>query len=133
MFWMSLLLALAVQDPTDELRKEIEKLKKQTAELQEKVGLLEQSALEDAQTIQRLRQAVRLLEANGPAPSDSPKNTSDPAVKPKPFNGPERTIKGKVVYVDSKMNFLALSIGKKEKVELGYKFEIYRESYENGG
>ena len=59
MFWMTLLVALCVQDPADDLRKEVEKLKKQTAELQEKLTLLEQSSLEDAQTIQRLRQAVR--------------------------------------------------------------------------
>ena len=135
MFWMTLLVALCVQDPADDLRKEVEKLKKQTAELQEKLTLLEQSSLEDAQTIQRLRQAVRLLEANLPSGDQpaAPKNASDPAMKPKPFKGPEATIKGKVVYVDAKMNFLALSIGKKEKIELGYKFEIYRETYENGG
>ena len=136
MFWMSMLMVLSfVQDSPDDLRKEIEKLKKQSAELQEKVTLLEQSALEDAQTIQRLRQAVRLLEANlpaGDAPA-APKSPADPAIKPKPFKGPESTIKGKVVYVDAKLNFLALSIGKREKVEVGYKFEIYRETYENGG
>lgn len=135
MFWMTLLAALVpawgVQN--DDLRKEVEKLKKQNLELQEKLSLLEQTALENAETIQRLRQALRLLESHVPAPEQpaSPKN-DDPAVKPK-FIGPPQTIKGKVVYVDAKMNFLALSIGKKDKVELGYKFEIYRETYENGG
>ena len=134
MFWMSLLMVLSlVQDSPDDLRKEIEKLKKSTAELQEKVTLLEQSALEDAQTIQRLRQAVRLLEANLPAGDQpaAPKNPGQP-VKPN-VPAPTQSIKGKVVYVDAKMNFLALSIGKREKVEVGYKFEIYRETYENGG
>src|SRR5688572_31890004 len=109
MFWMSLLMVLSLaQDSPDDLRKEIEKLKKQSSELQEKVTLLEQSALEDAQTIQRLRQAVRLLEANLPAGDQppAPKSPADPALKPKPFKGPETTIKGKVVYVDAKMNFL---------------------------
>jgi hypothetical protein len=134
MFWMSLMMVLSLaQDSPDDLRKEVEKLKKQTAELQEKVTLLEQSSLEDAQTIQRLRQAVRLLEANLP-PGDqpaAPKNVGQP-VKPN-VPAPVHSIKGKVVYVDAKMNFLALSIGKREKVEVGYKFEIYRETYENGG
>jgi hypothetical protein len=136
MFWMTLLLTLTpawgVQD--DDLRKEVEKLKKQTAELQEKITLLEQSSLEDAQTIQRLRQALKVLEANLPGTEPQPANpkNTDPTIKPK-FNGPAETIRGKVVYVDAKMNFLALSVGKKEKVQLGYKFEIYRETYENGG
>jgi hypothetical protein len=135
MFWMTLIVALTpawgVQD--EELRKEIEKLKKQNLELQEKLNLLEQGSLENAETIQRLRQALRALESNA-TPADQPPATpkGDPTIKPK-FNGPERTIKGKVVYVDAKMNFLALSIGKREKVEVGYKFEIYRETYENGG
>src|SRR5579864_5719359 len=67
-FWMALFLPLlAPQDSADDLRKEIEKLKKQNLELQERLGLLEQSAVEDAQTIQRMRQLVKFLESNGPS------------------------------------------------------------------
>ena len=75
MFWMALMASLLVQDAPDDLRKEIEKLKKQTVELQERLGLLEQSAVEDAQTIQRLRQIVKLLESNVPAEPASPSPT----------------------------------------------------------
>jgi hypothetical protein len=32
-----------------------------------------------------------------------------------------------------KNNFIALNLGKKDKVEVGYRFEIFRETYENGG
>jgi hypothetical protein len=121
--------------PQDDLRKEMEQLKKQNLDLQERLSLLEQAALENAQTIQRLRQMVKLLENNAPpaaAEPATPKNTGDPSVKPK-FLGPDRAIKSKLVYVDAKNNFVTLGIGKPEKIEVGYKFEIYRETYENGG
>jgi len=136
MFWLALVMPLLLQaPPQDDLRKEVEQLKKQNLDLQERLSLLEQAALENAQTIQRLRQMVKLLENNTPAPAaepTTPKNTGDPATKP-PFIGPDRAIKSKLVYVDSKNNFVTLGIGKPEKVEVGYKFEIYRETYENGG
>lgn len=131
--WVLLAPLLALrQSSADDLRKEIEKLKRQNAELQERVSLLEQSSVDDAQTIQRLRQAVKLLEANVPAaPPSGPKAPAGPA--PKPDLGPVGPIKAKLVYVDKKENFIALSVGKRDKVEVGYKFQILRETYENGG
>ncbi|HEV3027201.1 MAG TPA: hypothetical protein VG457_06485, partial [Planctomycetota bacterium] len=67
-------------------------------------------------------------------PSEAPPGTRIPAAPPvKPLLGPERPIKGKVVYVDAKNNFIALSLGKKDKVEVGYRFEIFRETFQNGG
>jgi hypothetical protein len=130
--WMALLLPLMMQDPADDLRKELLQLKKQNLELQERLSLLEQSAVEDAQTIQRLRQVVKLLESGTPSDAPaSPKNTGAPA--PKPQLAPLQSLKGKVVYVDAKNNFIALSLGKKDKVEVGYRFEIFRETFQNGG
>jgi hypothetical protein len=132
--WMALILPfLAAQDPADDLRKELLQLKKQNTELQERLSLMEQSAVEDAQTIQRLRQVVKLLESSTPtdAPAAAPKNPGAPA--PKPLIAPTQSLKGKVVYVDAKNNFIALSLGKKDKVEIGYRFEIYRETFQNGG
>lgn len=133
-FWMAMLAPLMVlQEPSDEHRKEFDKLKKQNIELQERLSLLEQGAIEDAQTIQRLRQVVKLLESIGPAdaPGTSPKNPGAPVLKP--VMAPTQSIKGKLVFVDVKSNFICLSIGKKDKVEVGYKFEIYRETFANGG
>jgi len=131
MFWMALVASLFVQDSPDDLRKEIEKLKKQTVELQERLSLLEQAAVEDAQTIQRLRQVVKLLESNAPSEPSAPKTPGGPS--PKPDIGPLAPIRAKVVFVDTKQNFIALSVGKKDKVEVGYRFQILRETYENGG
>jgi len=131
MFWMALVASLLVQDNPDELRKEIEKLKKHTVELQERLSLLEQAAVEDAQTIQRLRQVVKLLESNVPPEPQEPKNPQGDRIKP--VLGPNAPIRAKVVFVDVKSNFIALSCGKKEKCEVGYKFQILRETYENGG
>lgn len=132
-FWMALLTPLFFQAGPDDLRKEIDQLKKQNQELQERLGLLEQAALENAQTIQRLRQVVKLLEsASNP---DGPSNLKGPAgaPAPKPDFGPVKSLKGKVVYVDAKNGFIALNLGKKDKVEVGYRFEIYRETFAAGG
>ncbi|MBI3856637.1 MAG: hypothetical protein HY293_13200 [Planctomycetes bacterium] len=132
MFWLALIAPLLMAAPQDDLRQEVEKLKKQNLELQERLSLLEQSALENAQTIQRLRQVVKLLEAQGPSAEPAgPKTPGGPA--PKPEIGPDKVIRAKLVYVDAKENFVALSVGKKDKVEVGYKFQIMRETYENGG
>ena len=131
MFWMALVASLLVQDSPDDLRKEVEKLKKQTVELQERLSLLEQAAVEDAQTIQRLRQVVKLLESSAPSEPSAPKNPGAPP--PKYEGGPLQPIRAKVVFVDSKEKFIALSVGKKDKVEVGYRFQILRETYENGG
>ena len=131
MFWMVLAASLFVQDPSEDLRKEVEKLKKQTVELQERLSLLEQAAVEDAQTIQRLRQVVKMLESAAPSSDPAPKI---PGQQIKPDGpGPAAPIRTKVVFVDVKQNFVAVAAGKKEKVEVGYKFQILRETYENGG
>lgn len=134
LLWMAVLAPLLLQDAPDDLRKEVEKLKKQNVELQERVSLLEQSSVEDAQTIQRLRQAVKLLESAGNPEGSSP-NPKNPgaAPAPKPVLGPEKSLKGKVVYVDAKNGFIALNLGKKDKVEVGYRFEIFRETFAAGG
>jgi hypothetical protein len=132
MLWMALAASLLVQDSPDDLRKEIEKLKKQTVELQERLSLLEQAAVEDAQTIQRLRQVVKLLESSAPADPAQPKSPGGPALKPD-LRGPLSPIRSKVVFVDTKQNFIAIGAGKKDKVEVGYRFQILRETYENGG
>ena len=132
MFWMSLIMPLLFQAPAqDDLRKELDQLKKQNLELQERLSLLEQNALENAQTIQRLRQMVKLLENNSP-PTAEPapsKNPGGPSPKPD-LNGPVKPIRARLVFVNAKENFIALNVGKKEKVEVGFKFEVYRETYE---
>src|SRR5688500_1250790 len=131
MFWMALIVPLLLQAPAqDDLRKEIEQLKKQNLDLQERLSLLEQAALENAQTIQRLRQMVKLLENNAGTPAAEPapsKGPSGPSPKPD-FNGPVAPIRAKLVFVNTKENFIALNVGKKDKVEIGYRFEVYRET-----
>jgi hypothetical protein len=85
MFWMALIVPLLLQaPPQDDLRKEVDQLKKQNLDLQERLSLLEQAALENAQTIQRLRQMVKLLETNPtpPPPARPSKESGGPAIKP---------------------------------------------------
>jgi len=119
-----LLMALVLQEPTpDDLRKEI-------ARLRQEVELLERQAVEDARTIQRLRTALRLLEDAGAAAPKAPANGGAKA----PAEGPAPTqpIRGKVHFVDPVNGFVAISVGKADKVEVGYKFEIFRETFEGG-
>jgi len=132
MFWMALIAPLFFQDSPDDLRKEIAKLQKQNLELQERLSMLEQGALDDARTIQRLLQVMKLLESGTvPEAPAGTRNPALPAAKAPP--APLQSIKGKVVYVDARNHFITLGIGKRDKVEVGYRFEIYRETYENGG
>lgn len=121
MTWLAVILAL--QEPSaDELKKDVERLKKQ-------VELLEQQSVEDARTIQRLRAALRSLEESGPLTKPAPSTTTKPAGEgPAPLT----PIKGKVHFVDPVNGFVAISVGKQDKVEVGYKFEIFRETFENG-
>jgi hypothetical protein len=133
MFWLALAASFLVQDSPDDLRKEVEKLKKQSVELQERLSLLEQAAVEDAQTIQRLRQVVKLLESSVPSEPNSPKAPPGAPTPKYEGGGPLQPIRAKVVFVDAKQNFIALSVGRKDKVEIGYRFQILRETYENGG
>ena len=135
MFWMSLIMPLLLQaPPQDDLRKELDQLKKQNLDLQERLSLLEQNALENAQTIQRLRQMVKLLENNSPPTAEPAPSKHPGGPSPKPdLNGPVKPIRARLVFVNAKENFIALNVGKKEKVEVGFKFEVYRETYENGG
>jgi hypothetical protein len=132
---MALIVPLLLQaPPQDDLRREIEQLKKQNLDLQERLSLLEQAALDNAQTIQRLRQMVKLLETNSaPAPAEPAPSKNPGGPNPKPIIGPTAPIRAKLVFVNAKENFIALNVGKKEKVEVGFKFEVYRETYENGG
>jgi hypothetical protein len=125
---------LALQEPSGDPSKEVERLRKEVQELRERLVQAEQSALEDAQLIQRLRQLVKVLQEKAAAlEATAPKPGPAGAEKPGPEAGPEKPIRTKVVYVDAKNGFLTLGAGQKEGVQPGYRFEIYRETPEPGG
>jgi hypothetical protein len=127
MFWLAWIVPLLAQDPVENLHKEIEKLKRDAQTLRERLSEMEQETIENSQTIQRLRQALKILEAN-----NAPKNPGSAQFAKPAIPGPDRPIKGKVVSIDAKMGFVVLGIGKREGVQAGYKFEIFRETYEPG-
>lgn len=137
MFWAMLVCAAALQQPADDASRQLEALKKKNAELQEQLTQLESSAVEDAQLIHRLRQLVKVLQEKTSALESISKASGTPAPatgdRSRTDAGPEKPLKGKVVYVDVKSGFLTLSIGKREGVKVGFKFEIYREIAEAGG
>jgi hypothetical protein len=122
--------ALGVQD--DELRKEIERLRAENAALREKADLLEQQALEEARSNLSLRQTLKLLQS-GVVAADRKADVPPPvAAAAQAFPAPVQAIKGKIVHVNAELGFVTLGIGKREGVQIGYRFEIFRESFENG-
>lgn len=119
-------LALPQADESDALRKELQALK-------ERLAALENQTLEDARTIQRLRLTVKALESGAAARTEAaaPAPGAAPALAEE-FPRPSVAIVGKVVHVDPVNNFITLSCGKKDGVASGYRFEIFRETFENG-
>ncbi|HLF93271.1 MAG TPA: hypothetical protein VJB14_07410 [Planctomycetota bacterium] len=121
----ALFCALPAQETADDLRKEVEKLKVQNRDLQDRLAQLEESAVRDAEKIQRLRSAIKSLET-----------VSSAAPTPKPADGivhrlgPTEVIKGRVIHVEPKFNFLLIDLGKDRKLQPGYKFDILRKVYE---
>lgn len=121
----ALFCALPAQETADDLRKEVEKLKVQNRDLQDRLAQLEESAVRDAEKIQRLRAAIKSIET-----------VSSAVPTPKPADGivhrqgPTEVIKGRVIHVEPKFNFLLIDLGKDRKLQPGYKFDILRKVYE---
>ncbi|HYE98826.1 MAG TPA: hypothetical protein VEJ18_07945 [Planctomycetota bacterium] len=119
-------LALPQADDVEALRKEVQALK-------DRLQAVEQQTLEDARTIHRLRLIVKALESSAQpkaAPADA--GPAPAAAATEDFPRPSVAIVGKVVHVDPINNFITLSCGKKDGVAEGYRFEIFRETFENG-
>jgi hypothetical protein len=122
---MTVLLALAAafgsQETADDLRKEVERLRRENQ-------ALDQAVIENAQTIQRLRSAIKALEARLEA--SEPK--ANGGVQPPPPAGaqppgPAEVIRAKVEIVNPEYKFLIIGKGKKDGIKVGYRFEITRE------
>jgi hypothetical protein len=130
----ALLVPILVQDPAEELRKELEKLRKENLELRERMTLLEQQSLDDAQTVQRLAAALKLFRDRGaeesrPGESRPDVNGGDRKEAPP---GPTQVLRAKVEYVEPKFNFLLVDKGQKDGVQAGYRFEIMRDEFGPG-
>lgn len=128
---MTLLFALLgiffpAQESADDLRKEIDKLKAQNRDLQDRVAQLEESAVRDAEKIQRLRTAIKSLDVPV-KPQETPKGADGGITK---VAGPSVVIKGRVIHVEPKFNFLLIDLGKSRDLQPGYKFDIVRKVYE---
>ena len=125
---MTLLFALLgmipAQGSADDLKKEIDKLRVQVSEMQERLGQLEDAAVRDAQLIQRLRAAIKTLEL-----TSRPETLNIPP-EPGYKQGPSHVLKGRVIHVDSKFNFLLIDLGRDKKLQPGYKFEIMRRVFD---
>jgi hypothetical protein len=125
----ALLLAVLVQDPAEDPKKEVERLRKENLELRQRLQELEDNALETAREIKRLQGAVELLkDTTAEAPPVAPPG---PGGRPLP-PGPDKVIRGKVVFVNTDLEFITIGIGKPSGVQVGYRFEILRETFEPG-
>lgn len=112
------------QDPNGE----IERLRKVNRDLQERLDVLRRARVEDARTAKRLRQINKALKEDLAKAKKSPPPTLR---QPAPPDAPEQPLKGKVVFVDSKMGFVMIDQGQREGVKPGYRFEINRIEREN--
>ncbi len=121
----ALLCAFPSQETADDLKKEIEKLKLQNRDLQDRLAQLEESAVRDAEKIQRLRGAIKSLETVS-SNVQTPKAPDGIVHRP----GPTEVIKGRVIHVEAKFNFLLIDLGRDRKLQPGYKFDIVRKVYE---
>lgn len=119
------LLAILAQDPVADPAKDLEKLRAQVRELQDRVAQLEESSLRDAELIRRLRNAIKTLETAAPVAQKETPPSGLQTVK-----GPGSVLKGRVLHVDSKFNFVLIDLGKEKNLQPGYRFEIVRKVYE---
>ena len=135
---MTLLFALMcpvlLQAPPAGTDQEVERLRKANGDLQEQVDLFRKASVSDARTIQRLKQIIRALKAQMEALAAQPPapkpglglQRGRTGIDPGPDVGPERPLKGKVVFVDARNKFVMIDIGLRDGVEAGYRFEINR-------
>lgn len=120
----ALLSALPAQESADDLKKEVEKLRTQNRELEARLTQLEADAVRDAEKIQRLRAAIKALETA--SKTEPPK----PADGIKIVDGPSEVIKGRVIHVEPRFNFLLAAIPPEKNLQPGYKFDIVRQIYD---
>ncbi len=129
--WIVLASGLLLQDPLDDLKKELEQVKKDNAELRERVTLLDKQTSEDARVILRLRQALKLHEGGAAAPPPvAPVAIPDKPAEGEAPSGPLEPLRAKVDYVDAKQGFVVINKGERHGVKTGFKFEILRETFE---
>lgn len=133
--------AAQAQEPPDESRQELEKLKKEVAELKadrdriareneqlrKDMEALQKIGIEAAQELMRLRAALKNGTAPVAGPGPGPGPTHPPApTDPEPEAGPETVLRGKVYAVDPKHNFIIVGLGEADGVKEGFRFEIVR-------
>ena len=124
----ALLFPVLAQESADDLKKEIERLKKENQQLRQRVSEMDDASVETAQTITRLRQAIKLLEDQA-----KPETAKPPAaLEEQKFPGPSAPLIGKVVHVNAERGYVTIGIGKPQNVVVGYRFEIFRETFEPG-
>lgn len=123
MMWtFAFALALLRQEPAPDAGKELEAARRENQELRTR-------AIEDARIIQRLKQVIKALEA-GNEPASEPPVTRPPVALRDPGIGPVGPLIGHVTYVDAKAKFILISLGKRQGVKPGYRFEITRTLYD---
>ncbi len=149
--WAALFWMLPLQDPGDDLKSQIDRLKAENASLQESLngvqkemeGLrkeledgreraasAEKQSIEDAKTIQRLRQALKSFEGNAGPAANPGKAPEAPPPAAAPSDGPVQPLRAKIEFVDGKMGFVVIDKGKSDGLAAGYRFEIIRTVYE---
>ncbi len=124
MTWtLAIAMVLLSQEPAPDAGKELEAARRENQELRAR-------AIEDARAIQRLKQIIKALESRTEAPGAPPVQPPPPAAARDVSVGPVAPLIGHVTYVDAKAKFVLISLGKRQGVKAGYRFEITRTLYD---
>lgn len=123
----------ALKADVERLKRDLAALTRDHADLRERVAGLEKQTVEDAGTVQRLRQVVKSFEgASMPHPSAPRPGTEETHPVVGPAVGPVQPLNVRIEYVDAKMNFVVAGAGRKLGILPGYRFEIMREVHSEG-
>ena len=147
--WIALLGLLspaqAEQDAGDQVRKlkvQMEGLQKENEALRTlknilidarfaaQVEILEKQAFEDAKTIVRLKNALKVLEGRAARPMVKPPGPKE-GFQP-PEEDPMEAIQIRLEFVDSENKFVVIAIGREAGVLPGFRFDIFREIIDGG-
>jgi hypothetical protein len=137
--WLALIAALALstgparggQEPPADPKQEIEKLKAAVAALRKDLSDLQKQSIEDARTIQRLREIIKAFESQ-PEPAARPAVAAPESSKVSVEVGPSQPLTAKLELVNVKTGFVVINKGERDGVKAGYRFEIFRETQEPG-
>lgn len=128
-FLVALLLGLPQQDEIEKLQARVRELEKENERLKGELESFRQQVFDLAKEIFDLKQQLKSTSRQDGGKRTDPTETkkTDPTGQKDVELGPDHPVKGRVMFINKDEGFLLLNIGKKEGVQIGWRFEIVRE------